>query len=104
MALGVYAKNPGYIRHHVDRALCHRAYMYRAPAWSSVDALWYIIILIPSSLIIFFALPVEAVPEEVLLLEKLCDNREEKLACRLAFSCTKLAECLDPQIPLRRRF
>ena len=90
IALGLYAKYPGYVRQNVSRAMCDRTYVYQTPGWSSINGMWYLIILIPSTLVILAAFPVNEDLEQVLLFEKLCCHGEE----RLAYYCALLTYCL----------
>ena len=57
VALGLYAKYPGYVRQNVDRAMCDRTYVYQAPGWSSINGMWYLILLFPSTIVIVLAFP-----------------------------------------------
>ena len=85
IALGTYAKYPGYLRQNVSRDMCDRTYVYRNPGWSSINGLWYLVILIPSFIIILLALPIgEINSEEILLYEWICGNNKEEISYWIA--------------------
>ena len=85
IALGTYANYPGYLRQNASRDMCDRTYVYQNPGLSSINGCWYLIILIPSFIIILLALPIGEINSEgILLYEWICGNNKEKISYWIA--------------------
>ncbi|KAL8749649.1 MAG: hypothetical protein Q9184_006725 [Pyrenodesmia sp. 2 TL-2023] len=85
IATGVYSKYNDGMKMHMNKSMCDRTYLYRVQGCESVNALWFLVALIPTCLIILFAWPIETNGEEILLIERLCGDWTEWLAYLLAF-------------------
>ncbi|KAL8648976.1 MAG: hypothetical protein Q9210_004675 [Variospora velana] len=84
IATGVYTKYDDALKMHMDKSMCDRTYLYRVQGWESVNALWFLVALVPTCFIIISAWPIETDGEEILLIERLCGDRTEWLAYLLA--------------------
>ena len=58
IARGTSANHPNYTRQNVTRDMCDRTYLFDAPGWKNVNGMWYLVILIPCSLIVIAAIPI----------------------------------------------